>query len=46
MRLVISDRLHGKEEYQAALAELLSRAAIGGKDHEDSLGNRVTVPGV
>ena len=43
MRLEISDRLHGREEYQTALAELLSRAVFSGGDHEDGVGNRVTV---
>ena len=43
IRLVIPDRLHGKEEYQTMLAELLSRAIFGGRQLEDSHGNRVTV---
>ena len=43
MRLVIADRLHGREEYQAMLAELLSRAIFGGREQEDRQGNRVSV---
>ena len=43
IRLVIPDRLHGREEYQTMLAELLSRSMFGGRGLEDSQGNRVAV---
>ena len=43
LRLSIPDRLHGKEEHQAALAELLGRAVFCGRTQVESDGNWVSV---